>query len=188
MSTIQPDVSTMRTSVISTEALGSRGARLGASFVDGILVFVVAAIVGIVARSSAVYYAIAVIGFPAYSLLMLSRSGEHNGQTLGKQWFSLRVVSTSGAPITFATACRRELLGRFLPNLLTFGVYGVIDALWVLWDDRKQTLHDKIGRTYVFDAIADPGQAPQLAVAGPPTFAGTSAMPPPPPPPPPVGV
>lgn len=185
MSTIPSDVSAMRTSVISTEALGSRAARFGAVFIDGILLGVAGAIVGVLAHSMTAYYAITTIGSLIYTVLMLSRSGEHNGQTLGKQWLNLRVVSTSGAPVSFATACRRELLGRFLPTVLTLGLYSLVDPLWALWDARKQTLHDKIGATYVFKAIVDPAQAPQLAVPGPPVFGGASATPPPPPPPPP---
>ena len=185
MSTSAPDVNAMRTSVISTEALGSRVTRLGALIVDQILVGVVAVLAGLLTRSAAVYYVIATLGFVVYAVLMLSRSGEHNGQTLGKQWLSLRVVSVSGTPITFAIACKREVLGRFIPTLLTFGIYGVVDLLWALWDPRKQTLHDKIGGTYVFTAVADPTQAPQLSVAGPPVFTGASSAPPPPPPPPP---
>jgi uncharacterized RDD family membrane protein YckC len=175
----------MHTSVISTEALGSRAARFGAVIVDEILVGVVAAILGLLAHSAVVYYVTATLGYVVYAVLMLSRPGEHNGQTLGKQWLSLRVVSISGPPVTFAVACKREVLGRFIPSLLTFGVYGVVDLLWCLWDPRKQTLHDKVGGTYVFKAVADPSQAPQLAVPGPPVFTGASAAPPPPPPPPP---
>lgn len=187
MSTGSPGVSTMRTSVISTEALGSRVARFGALLIDQILVGVVAAIVGLLTHSVIVYYVIATIGFVVYAVLTLSRPGEHNGQTLGKQWLSLRVVSITGAPVTLAVASKREVLGRFIPSLLTFGVYGVIDLLWVLWDPRKQALHDKVGGTYVFTAVADPAQAPQLAVPGPPVYTGPSATPPPPPPPPPPG-
>jgi len=187
MSTVPSDVSTMRTSVISTEALGSRAARFGASIIDGILVLAVAAIVGAFADSLAVYYAIASLGGPIYSLLLLTRSGERNGQTLGKQWLGLRVVRISGAPVGFATACKRELLGRLALGMVTAGLYFFIDSLWCLWDARKQTLHDKIGGTYVFKAIADPAQAPQLTVPGPPVFMGASATPPPPPPPPPPG-
>lgn len=187
MSTVPSDVSAMRTSVISTEALGSRLARFGAVVVDGILVAVPAAIVGVLAHSAAAYYAIATIGSLVYTVSMLSRSGEHNGQTLGKQWLGLRVVSTSGAPVSFAIACKRELLGRFLLNVVTLGVYGFVDSLWILWDARKQTLHDKIGGTYVFKAVVDPAQAPHLTLPGPPIFAAASAAPPPPPPPPPPG-
>jgi uncharacterized RDD family membrane protein YckC len=186
MSVGPSDVSALRTSVISTEALGSRLARFGALVIDQILVGVGAAIVGLLANSLIVYYVIATLGFVVYVVLMLSRSGEHNGQTLGKQWLSLRVVCTSGAPVTFAVACKRELLGRFIPSVITFGLYGIVDLLWALWDPRKQTLHDKVGGTYVFTAVADPAQAPQLAVPGPPVLTGTSAGSPPPPPPPPT--
>ena len=188
MSTGAPDVTAMRTSVISTEALGSRAARFGALLIDELLVAVVALILGLATESLTVYYVTMFLGFVAYCVLMVSRSGEHNGQTLGKQWLSLRVVCISGEPVTFAVACKREVLGRVIPSALTFGVYGVIDLLWVLWDPRKQTLHDKVGGTYVFKAVADPAQAPQLAVPGPPVFTGGSAtLPPPPPPPPPTG-
>ncbi len=189
MSTSPPGVSTMYTSAISTEPLGSRAARFGALLIDDILVGVVAAILGLLAHSAVVYYVTASLGYVVYAVLMLSRPGEHNGQTLGKQCLSLRVVSISGPPVTFAVACKRELLGRFIPSLLTFGVYGIVDLLWCLWDPRKQTLHDKIGGTYVFMAIADPTQAPQLSVPGLPVLTGASVTtPPPPPPPPPAGV
>jgi uncharacterized RDD family membrane protein YckC len=188
MSALPSDVSAMRTSVISTEALGSRAARFGAVFIDGILVGVLAAIIGVLAHSAAAYYVVASLGTLAYNLLLLSRPGEHNGQTLGKQWLSLRVVSTSGAPVTLAIAAKREVLGRWLLSAVTIGLYGLIDALWCLWDARKQTLHDKIGGTYVFKAIVDPAQAPQLTLPGPPVFASAPATPPPPPPPPPPSI
>jgi uncharacterized RDD family membrane protein YckC len=184
MSTGSPTVSTMHTAVLSTEALGSRAARFAALVVDEILVIVVAGIAGLLTRSATVYYLIAIIGFVVYTVLMLSRSGEHNGQTLGKQWLSLRVVSISGPPVTFGVACKREVLGRFIPSVVTFGLYGFIDLLWVLWDPRKQALHDKVGGTYVFKAVADPAQAPHLTVPGSPVFTGASSAPPPPPPPP----
>jgi len=185
MSTVPSDVTTMRTSVISTEALGSRAARFGAVFIDGILVAVVAGILGVATHSALVYYAIVLVGSVVYNVLLLPRSGEHNGQTLGKQWLGLRVVSTDGAPVTYGVAIKRELLGRTLLNVITFGLYGLVDSLWILWDARKQTLHDKIGSTYVFKAHVDPAEAPRLTLPGPPVFASPSSptFPPPPPPP-----
>ncbi len=33
--------------------------------------------------------------------------------------------------------------------MLTFGFYPLIDCLWPLWDDDRQTLHDKIAETRV---------------------------------------
>lgn len=187
MSFLPPNASAVHTFATPTEALGSRAARFGAAIVDGLLVGVTAVIVGLVVHSPIVEYGLFAIGSVLYAVLMLSRPGEHNGQTLGKQWLGLRVVSTSGTPITIGTACMRELLGRFLLNFITFGAYGLLDSLWILWDSRKQTLHDKIGGTYVFTAIADPAQALDLTVPGAPVFAGAAAAAPPPPPPPPAG-
>lgn len=79
----------------------------------------------------------------------MARAGERNGQTLGKQAMGLRVVRESGEPITLAQAFWREGVGRILLIVLTFGFYPLIDCLWPLWDDDRQTLHDKIAETRV---------------------------------------
>ncbi len=79
-----------------------------------------------------------------------------SGQTLGKMALSIRVVDAmTGGPISARQAVVRWLV-RFvlwvaLP-LLTLGlglVAAVTDALWPLWDDRRQALHDKLAGTIV---------------------------------------
>ena len=38
---------------------------------------------------------------------------------------------------------------RRLVVLLDVVALGILDALWMIWDTQKQTLHDKLASTYV---------------------------------------
>jgi uncharacterized RDD family membrane protein YckC len=138
----------------SDEVLGSRFRRLVASIVDGFIVgipvYALAAVVGDDADwTIGLLYILASL---FYAPLLLARGGEHNGQTLGKQMLGVRVVAKVGEPISLGRAMKRELLGRTLLGAVTFGIYSLIDSLWCLWDGKRQTLHDKIGGTYVYRA------------------------------------
>jgi uncharacterized RDD family membrane protein YckC len=67
----------------------------------------------------------------------------YTGQTPGKQLFGLKVVRTSGLPLTFGQAFLRWA-GYILSSLpLNLGF------LWVVIDKNKQGWHDKITDTYV---------------------------------------
>lgn len=80
------------------------------------------------------------IGFaPAYTLAFWMLAG----QTIGKSFIGVRIVRMDGRPISFLTAVRR-LLG-YLLGVITLG----IGFLWVLADDRRQGLHDKVAGTCV---------------------------------------
>jgi uncharacterized RDD family membrane protein YckC len=77
-----------------------------------------------------------------------------SGQTLGKMALRIRVVdAVTAGPISARQAVVRWLV-RFvlwvpLP-LFTFGLgllVAALDALWPLWDDRRQALHDKLAGT-----------------------------------------
>jgi uncharacterized RDD family membrane protein YckC len=81
------------------------------------------------------------------------------GQTLGKKALRIRVVdAVTAGPISARQAIVRWL-ARFvlwvpLP-LLTLGIglcVALLDALWPLWDDRRQALHDKLAGTMVVTA------------------------------------
>ncbi|MFC4534296.1 RDD family protein [Sphaerisporangium dianthi] len=73
-----------------------------------------------------------------------------NGQTLGKRLFRLRVVQfPTQEAVTAGQAAVREIV---------YGVFGVVcclgvaDLLWILFDGKKQALHDKAASTIVVDA------------------------------------
>jgi uncharacterized RDD family membrane protein YckC len=63
--------------------------------------------------------------------------------TLGKQAMGLKVTDLSGGRINFGQASIRHF-GKFISAIILF-----IGYLMMLWDSKKQTLHDKIAGTLV---------------------------------------
>ena len=86
---------------------------------------------------------VAFFAAPIYQWLMIGRWG----QTLGKMAVGIKVVRSEDAGrVSYARALGRAasvaLLGIFsLPLLLAY--------LWPLWDERNQTLYDKMASTLV---------------------------------------
>ncbi|MFG6194932.1 RDD family protein [Nonomuraea sp. JJY05] len=73
-----------------------------------------------------------------------------NGQTLGKKLFGMRVVQENGAPITVAQAAVRQIVETVLAWVCCVG--SLVDLGWILFDPRKQAVHDKAARTVVVNA------------------------------------
>ncbi|UCG24290.1 MAG: RDD family protein [Chloroflexota bacterium] len=74
------------------------------------------------------------------------------GQTLGMMLMGLRVVSLDGGRVTLWRAILRII------GFLLFAVIFLIGFLWVLGDDKRQALHDKLAGTlvvYSWDARPD---------------------------------
>lgn len=142
------------TGTTSRSQLGSRGLRLIAQVIDGAIVIVPVVLIDAATRSVALAGVLYLLGAVFYAPTLLARVGSQNGQTLGKQALGLRVTlrDQPGAPITFGQACRREILGRQLLNIFTFGLYSLADSAWCLFDREKQTLHDKVADTIVVTA------------------------------------
>jgi len=172
--------------------------RIGASLVDGVILFVAyIVVIGVaVASGSDVAAVIAVIFYLVagvfYAPVLMARSGACNGQTWGRQAVGVRVVPISGAPINFGAAFLREFVGKTL--FYTFSIYIclIVDLVMGFATDNGQTLHDKVASTVVLNAGASPALAPAVASLSPsagypppPGAAGTPAPPygsqPPPP-------
>jgi uncharacterized RDD family membrane protein YckC len=67
------------------------------------------------------------------------------GQTPGKSLMHLKVIRLSdGLPPGYGSAILREAIGKFISAIAIFLGY-----LWMIWDPRKQTWHDKIAGTVV---------------------------------------
>ncbi|HEY3733318.1 MAG TPA: RDD family protein [Streptosporangiaceae bacterium] len=83
------------------------------------------------------------------------------GQTLGKRATRTRVVTAYGrSPISGATAAKRSAVYALVPAVpLLGGLFGLLNELWLLWDSRRQCLHDKAARTIVIrtDLPGSPG-------------------------------
>ena len=92
------------------------------------------------------------------------------GQTLGKRAMSTRVVSAyDRSPVTGAAAARRAAVYALVPVIPVIGsLFALLNELWLLWDRRRQCLHDKAAHTIVIKTNIPP--------------AGTWQQPPQPPP------
>lgn len=63
-----------------------------------------------------------------------------SGQTWGRKIVGVKVVGEmSGEPIGFGRAFGRQLFASFISGQIVYLGY-----LWMLWDDKQQTWHDKI--------------------------------------------
>jgi len=88
---------------------------------------------------------IMVIGFLAYLAFDIWNRGARvgvKGQSLGKQLVGIRIVrAQDGALLGTGSGLLRWLI-TFLFGLTS--CLSLIDVLWPLWDDKNQTLHDKV--------------------------------------------
>jgi uncharacterized RDD family membrane protein YckC len=148
--------------------LASWGTRAAAQVIDGFIVFVGAIVLvavfgaifsvgfiggnetGIVALIVGLllwFVAVAIISL-LYAPTLMART---NGQTLGRQLMKIRVVRTSGEPITFGFAVIREVVVKALlvgvVASFTAGIAYLLDILWPLWDEENRALHDFVVNT-----------------------------------------
>ena len=156
----------------SSGQLASWGQRLGATLIDFLLYFVASLIVGLVVgfvlgigfaasggtdsggftiAANLVGVAIGFIIYSAYTGILMTRQGERNGQTIGKQALSIRVVRTDGRPITLGTVAVRHWLMKFIVfgylAILTLYIATLLNYLWPLWDDENRAFHDMAAST-----------------------------------------
>jgi uncharacterized RDD family membrane protein YckC len=122
--------------------------RFAAAFVDGILVGIVASILGAIfgVERNASNGIGTLLGLVYYTYFEGS-----SGQTLGKKALGIRVIDLSGGgPIGYGRAFIRYI-GRFVSAIVIFLGY-----LWMLWDKEKQTWHDKFANSVVVPESAYP--------------------------------
>jgi uncharacterized RDD family membrane protein YckC len=83
--------------------------------------------------------ALIVVGFLVVAFIYLRALGK-SGQTWGRKIVGIKVVGEStGEPIGFGRALGRQLFASFISGQILYLGY-----LWMLWDDKKQTWHDKV--------------------------------------------
>ncbi|MBU6410707.1 MAG: RDD family protein, partial [Verrucomicrobia bacterium] len=105
--------------------------RMGAGFLDVVLVGILGAVVGG-----------APLGF-LVALAYFSGMWAWKGTTVGGIVLKLQVVRADGRPVTFVVALVRALAAAFSMVMLFLGF------LWIAWDPDKQGWHDKIAGTIV---------------------------------------
>ena len=151
--------------------LASWGSRLGAWFIDLLIVGVPALIVlailgagvvasgdddgGFIAFVGALILTILVITVIAllYAPLLMMRQGPRNGQTIGKQLLDIRAVRDNGQPWTFGSAALREVVMKQLAVGIASSIIPFIpwflNYFWPLWDDENRALHDMAVSSHV---------------------------------------
>lgn len=143
-------------------ALASWWSRAAAAVVDGLVILglslAILAVFGAVldigffggeqgAVSLTVGILLAVLVIVAVSLLyapvLMART---DGQTWGRKAVGIRVIRANGKRMGFAWATLREVVIKALVfgilSSLTFGLAGLLDVLWPLWDGENRALHD----------------------------------------------
>ncbi|MGC4376087.1 RDD family protein [Fictibacillus sp. Mic-4] len=65
------------------------------------------------------------------------------GQTLGKMIMNIKVLSTTGEPLTWGTVFFREVIGKMISKFLFIGY------IFAAFSKRKQGFHDYFADTYV---------------------------------------
>lgn len=120
--------------------------RFVAALVDGLLVGIVTGII------SKLFGMMGDIGTTLGSLVAMALSFLYyvyfissKGQTIGKKAMGLRVQDEmTGQNLTVVSAILREVIGKAIS-----GIVLLLGYLWMLWDPKKQTWHDKIAKSVV---------------------------------------
>ena len=83
--------------------------------------------------------ALALVGWLIVAFIYVRALGK-TGQTWGRRIVGIKVIGeTTGEPIGFGRALGRQLFASFISGQIFYLGY-----LWMLWDDKKQTWHDKV--------------------------------------------
>lgn len=134
------------------------GIRFVAALIDGILLGIVNGAVNLLLTMP-----FGMDAAPLASLISLGLSigywvvyQEKYGQTVGKKAMNIKVVTYDGKTPTMFTFFLREIIGKFISAIILFFGY-----LMVIWDAKKQGLHDKIANTYV--VYVEPSALQQVA-------------------------
>ena len=122
------------------------GSRFLAGIIDGIIVTLVSVLLGFalgifMGEIGAILNTILNIMVTIFYWVFYQAS---QGQTLGKKAMGIKVVDLAGNTPSVMTFFLREIIGKIVSSIILF-----IGYLMILWDGKKQGLHDKIAGTVV---------------------------------------
>ena len=133
------------------------GQRVGASLIDWIGPYIVAAIF-IVAKVYVLGYLLYAVAF-AFTVWNTIFSQGTTGFTVGKRIVGIKLVTEeTGQVVGVGIGAGRY----FLPvlGLITCGIANLVDLLFPLWDPKRQRIVDKILKTVVIVEKPPPGTGP----------------------------
>jgi uncharacterized RDD family membrane protein YckC len=137
--------------------LAGRGVRLGAAFLDGVILMVLVYLPlvfgglfttrepGAAPDISPVAGLLAFAGFVVWLIFTL-KFVARNGQSIAKKWLGIKVVRTDGSKISLGRIFWLRNVVNSLLGIIPF--YGIVDPLFIFGDERR-CLHDKIADTLV---------------------------------------
>lgn len=129
------------------------GSRFIAYLIDGFIIGIIGAFfVGLSGRSES-FALSTLISFLYYWYFWTQR----DGQSPGKSAMNIRVIKTTGVPMTAGDVILR-MIGYWVSGIC-FGM----GFLWAAWDSQSQGWHDKIAGTYV--VVAAPQKKKKYAAA-----------------------
>lgn len=116
--------------------------RFGAAIIDAIILSLFNMLLVFVLSSIMANVLSLVSGWLYYAIMESSA----DQATIGKKAVNLKVTNLDGERISFGQAS-----GRYFGKILS-GLILLIGYLMMLWDDKNQTLHDKMANTLVVKA------------------------------------
>lgn len=122
------------------------GVRSIAALIDGVIIGVVSLVLGVVLTAAFrdIAQLLSFVFNLALSIGYWVFYQSSAGQTIGKKVMGIKVVDSAGNKPTTTTFFLREVVGKFISGIIL-----AIGYLMILWDSKKQGLHDKIASTYV---------------------------------------
>ena len=136
------------------------GSRLGAYLIDGLVLFVIAAILFAILVFSSIFLKptggmkvvvlflqyvltilICLLGMPLYRGIK-----DPKGKTLGRKVTKTILVNEDGSEVSVGMSFLRQLLRSLISSV---GITVIVDFILILTDEKSQTLADKILKTVV---------------------------------------
>lgn len=119
--------------------------RLVAAILDALIVGAVEIVLGIILKGlgATILNVLSLIVTVGYVVFYQS----YTGQTIGKKVMGIKVVDAQGNKPSAVTFFLRDIIGK----MVSWIILG-IGFLMIVWDSKKQGLHDKIASTYVVKA------------------------------------
>ena len=144
----------------------TRWRRLAGDLIDGLLIGVLALVsVALWPTDLDRFLILQLLGLAGWSALLYMTAPD--GQSPGKRLVGLTIVRENGEPISPARVMVRDILVKRVLFLAIGAVLGflplLVDALWILWDRDRQTLHDKMMGTLVVATIRAGAVVPRAA-------------------------
>jgi uncharacterized RDD family membrane protein YckC len=124
----------------TTLRLADTGERFVAYLIDGVIGFVLSMIVAMVFRDQAMSTLVSVGVGVVYTVSFWTTMGA----TPGKQVMGLRVVKRESGEIPDIPTALLRYVGYYISAIPLF-----LGFFWAIWDENKETWHDKIAGTRV---------------------------------------